>query len=141
MTTASLSPTRNSQLGPLILACLAATAWLTYRQGRDLGLPAGVGAAAALLVLVEWRLLWAALSGMENVFFCNSGTEANEAAIKLVRFHDLIIAHEHQRDVDPEAAGACIADAYLKGYFELPNFVDARRARRDARLVPSRMIL
>lgn len=27
------------------------------------------------------------LSGMENVFFCNSGTEANEAAIKLARLY------------------------------------------------------
>ena len=29
----------------------------------------------------------AALSGMEQVFFCNSGAEANEAAIKLARFY------------------------------------------------------
>lgn len=29
----------------------------------------------------------AALSGMDNVFFCNSGAEANEAAIKLARLH------------------------------------------------------
>ena len=28
-----------------------------------------------------------ALSGMDNVFFCNSGAEANEAAIKLARLH------------------------------------------------------
>ena len=26
-------------------------------------------------------------SGMDNVFFCNSGAEANEAAIKLARLH------------------------------------------------------
>jgi len=29
----------------------------------------------------------AALTGMDNCFFCNSGAEANEAAIKLVRLH------------------------------------------------------
>ncbi|WP_313950141.1 aspartate aminotransferase family protein [Accumulibacter sp.] len=29
----------------------------------------------------------AALAGMDEVFFCNSGCEANEAAIKLARFH------------------------------------------------------
>ncbi len=29
----------------------------------------------------------AALSGMDNAFFCNSGTEANEAAIKLARLY------------------------------------------------------
>ncbi len=33
------------------------------------------------------------LSGLDSVFFCNSGSEANEAAIKLVRLH----AHEHHR--------------------------------------------
>jgi len=44
------------------------------------------------------------------------------AAIKLVRFHDLIVGHEYQREVEPEAAGLCLADAHLKGYFELPNF-------------------
>jgi len=33
------------------------------------------------------------LAGMENVFFCNSGAEANEAAIKLARLHG------HQRDI------------------------------------------
>ena len=36
----------------------------------------------------------AALSGMDEVFFCNSGCEANVAAIKLARFHG------HQRGID-----------------------------------------
>jgi acetylornithine aminotransferase len=36
----------------------------------------------------------AALSGMEEVFFCNSGCEANEAAIKLARMYG------HQRGID-----------------------------------------
>lgn len=36
----------------------------------------------------------AALSGMDEVFFCNSGCEANEAAIKLARFYG------HQRGID-----------------------------------------
>jgi acetylornithine aminotransferase len=35
----------------------------------------------------------AALSGMDEVFFCNSGCEANEAAIKLARMYG------HQRDI------------------------------------------
>ncbi len=39
----------------------------------------------------------AELSGMEEVFFCNSGCEANEAAIKLARFYG------HQRGVDSPA--------------------------------------
>ena len=35
-----------------------------------------------------------ALAGMENAFFCNSGSEANECAIKLARLHG------HQRGVE-----------------------------------------
>lgn len=36
----------------------------------------------------------AALAGMDEVFFCNSGCEANEAAIKLARFYG------HQKGID-----------------------------------------
>lgn len=36
----------------------------------------------------------AVLSGMQEVFFCNSGCEANEAAIKLARFYG------HRRGID-----------------------------------------
>src|SRR5688500_8783962 len=39
----------------------------------------------------------AAISGMESVFFCNSGCEANEAAIKLARLHG------HKRDIEAPA--------------------------------------
>ena len=41
---------------------------------------------------------------------------------KLVRFRDLVIHHEHQREVDPKASGQCLAEAHRKGYFELPLF-------------------
>ncbi len=37
------------------------------------------------------------LSGMERVFFCNSGAEANEAAIKIARLYG------HSRDIDNPA--------------------------------------
>ena len=39
----------------------------------------------------------AAISGMDEVFFCNSGCEANEAAIKLARFYG------HGKGVDQPA--------------------------------------
>jgi acetylornithine/N-succinyldiaminopimelate aminotransferase len=39
----------------------------------------------------------AAISGMENVFFCNSGCEANEAAIKLARYYG------HQKNIEAPA--------------------------------------
>jgi ATP-dependent helicase HrpB len=49
-------------------------------------------------------------------------THKRVAAVKLVRFRDLIIHHEHQRDVDPQSSGRCLADAQRKGWFELPLF-------------------
>jgi len=49
-------------------------------------------------------------------------THKRVAAVKLVRFRDLVIHHEHQRDVDAAASGRCLAEAYRKGYFELPLF-------------------
>ncbi len=49
-------------------------------------------------------------------------THKRVAAVKLVRFHDLVIHHEHERDVDPAESGRCLALAYAKAYFELPLF-------------------
>ncbi len=49
-------------------------------------------------------------------------THKRVAAVKIVRFRDLVIHHEHQRDVEPEASGRCLAEACRKGYFELPLF-------------------
>jgi ATP-dependent helicase HrpB len=44
------------------------------------------------------------------------------SAVKLVRFHDLMIHHEHQREVDAAASGRCLAEAAARPYFELPLF-------------------
>ena len=49
-------------------------------------------------------------------------THKRVAAVKLVRFRDLIIHHEHQREVAPKASGRCLAEAQRKDYFELPLF-------------------
>jgi ATP-dependent helicase HrpB len=49
-------------------------------------------------------------------------THKRVAAVKLVRFRDLVIHHEHQREVDPKASGRCLAEAYRKSNFELPLF-------------------
>lgn len=43
-------------------------------------------------------------------------------AVKLVRFRDLVIHHEHQREVNPETSGRCLAEAFRQGYFELPLY-------------------
>jgi ATP-dependent helicase HrpB len=47
-------------------------------------------------------------------------THRRVAGVRLVRFQDLAVHHEHQRDVEPEASGRCLAEAYGKKYFELP---------------------
>ena len=49
-------------------------------------------------------------------------THRRVSAVKLIRFHDLVLHHEHQRETDPAAAGRCLAEAYSKNYFELPLF-------------------
>jgi ATP-dependent helicase HrpB len=47
-------------------------------------------------------------------------THKRVAAVKLVRFVDLVVHHEHQREVAPEASGRALAEAARRGYFELP---------------------
>jgi ATP-dependent helicase HrpB len=47
-------------------------------------------------------------------------THKRVAAVKLVRFVDLVMHHEHQREVVPEASGRALAEAARRGYFELP---------------------
>ncbi len=49
-------------------------------------------------------------------------THKRVAAVKLIRFRDLVISHEHQREVDPTASGRCLAEAYAREMFELPLF-------------------
>ena len=55
-----------------------------------------------------------------NVEHLYDRTHKRVAAVKLIRFRDLVIHHEHQREVDPGAAGRCLASAHRKGWFELP---------------------
>jgi acetylornithine aminotransferase len=49
----------------------------------------------------------ATISGMDNVFFCNSGCEANEAAIKLARYYG------HQKGI--EAPGIVVTEKAFHG--------------------------
>jgi len=49
-------------------------------------------------------------------------THKRVAAVKMIRFRDLVLEHEHQRELDPVASGAALAKAYASGYFELPLF-------------------
>ena len=56
---------------------------------------------------------------VEHVF---DRTHKRVAAVKLLRFQDLVIHQEHQREADPEESGRCLAEAYRQGWFELPLF-------------------
>ncbi len=57
-----------------------------------------------------------------NVEHLYDRTHKRVAAVRLVRFRDLVIHHEHQREADPRASGRCLAEAQRKGWFELPLF-------------------
>jgi len=57
-----------------------------------------------------------------NVEHLYDRTHKRVAAIRLARFRDLVIHQEHQRELDPKASGRCLAEAFRKGYFELPLF-------------------
>jgi ATP-dependent helicase HrpB len=49
-------------------------------------------------------------------------THKRVAAIKLTRFRDLVIHQEHAKEIEPEAAARCLAEAYRKEFFVLPLF-------------------
>ncbi|MBM3847811.1 MAG: ATP-dependent RNA helicase [Verrucomicrobia bacterium] len=44
------------------------------------------------------------------------------AAVRLIRFRDLVIGHEHLKAPDPEASGRSLADAVLRGWFDLNTY-------------------
>ena len=35
---------------------------------------------------------------------------------------DQVVGQEHLREAEPAASGACLADAAVRGWLELPNF-------------------
>jgi len=86
----ALSGIAVSTLGhnhPLLVAAIAAQAGRLLHSSNLFRIPQQEELADKL----------AALSGMDEVFFCNSGCEANEAAIKLARLYG------HQQGVDSPA--------------------------------------
>lgn len=44
------------------------------------------------------------------------------AAIRSIRFRDLVVAQEHQKEINPQSSGSALAEAHLAGLFELPQF-------------------
>ncbi|MGC8838555.1 MAG: hypothetical protein ACP5UM_09075, partial [Anaerolineae bacterium] len=51
------------------VALLLGSGWLAWRVGRALGLPEGAAWGLGVLVVTEWHMVWAALSGMETILF------------------------------------------------------------------------
>jgi ATP-dependent helicase HrpB len=49
------------------------------------------------------------------------------AAVRLLRFQDLLLEHSYERETDPDASGLALAQAHMKGYFELPLFDHATK--------------
>lgn len=96
----------TDETGKSYLDALAGIAVNTLGHGHP-RLVADLSAQAARLIHVSniYRIAeaeslsdrLAALSGMDEVFLCNSGCEANEAAIKLARYYG------HQRGIDAPA--------------------------------------
>ncbi len=68
---------------------------------------------------IESTFPWHIRTRVEHMF---DRTHKRVAAIKLVRFRDLVMHHEHERELDPAASGLCLAESYQKEYFELPLF-------------------
>ncbi len=48
-------------------------------------------------------------------------THKRVAAVQIQKFLGLVIGQDHQREVDPEVTGACLADAATRGWIELAN--------------------
>jgi len=48
-------------------------------------------------------------------------THKRVAAIDIIRFLDLVVDQQHRREVDPVASGLCLADAFSRGWLDLPN--------------------
>lgn len=55
---------------------------------------------------------------LEHVF---DRTHKRVASIRQERCLGLVIAQKHQKEIEPDAAGAALADAFASGAFELPN--------------------
>jgi ATP-dependent helicase HrpB len=49
-------------------------------------------------------------------------THKRVAAMRRVRFQDLVIDQSHERTMEAAASGECLADAVLQGWIELPNW-------------------
>ena len=88
-------------------------------SGRTGGVLTLLGLATA--VKTEWlRELFPQhfKSSVEHVF---DRLHKRVSPVRRIRFLDLVVATEHQRESDPEQSGRCLAEAFARGGFELPQ--------------------
>lgn len=76
----------------------------------------------ATAVRLEWLRESFPQHFSERVEHIYDRTHKRVAAIRYVRFRDLVVAQEHQKELDPLASGLALAEAHLAGLFELPLF-------------------
>ena len=58
-------------------------------------------------------------TGVEHIF---DRAHKRVAAVRITRFGDLVITRQFLSELDPDASGKSLAEAHLKGWFELPLF-------------------
>ena len=76
----------------------------------------------ATAVKVEWLRESFPREFSETVEHNYDRTHKRVAAVRYVRFRDLVVAQEYQKEIDPQASGSALAEAHLAGLFELPQF-------------------
>jgi ATP-dependent helicase HrpB len=88
-------------------------------SGRSGGVLTLLGLATA--VKAEWlRELFPQHfhTSVEHVF---DRLHKRVSPVRRIRFLDLVVATEHQRESDPEESGRCLAEAFARGGFDLPQ--------------------
>ena len=88
-------------------------------SGRTGGVFTLLGLATA--VTTEWlRELYPQhfSTSVEHVF---DRLHKRVSPVRRIRFLDLVVATEHQRESDPGLSGRCLAEAFARGGFELPQ--------------------
>ncbi|HEV8544620.1 MAG TPA: ATP-dependent helicase HrpB [Verrucomicrobiae bacterium] len=76
----------------------------------------------ATAVKLEWLRESFPRHFSERIEYVYDPIHKRVAAIRYVRFLDLVVAQEHQKELDPVASGRALAQAYFDGLFELPLF-------------------
>jgi ATP-dependent helicase HrpB len=76
----------------------------------------------ATAVRPEWLRASFAQDFSEQVEYVYDRTHKRVAGLRRIRFRDLAIAQQHEKELDPDRSGEALAAAHLDGAFELPMF-------------------